>query len=73
MVPAMPSPAFAILDDFLDEDEWTALWTHFQFAEMHPVSRLVGAWKLDDGVPLGGKEIVTPARNAELATSRSSS
>jgi hypothetical protein len=62
----MSEPSLLIIDDFLDEDDWTAVWTEFQFAEMHPVSRTVGAWKLDDGVPLGGLEVVTPARNTEL-------
>ena len=54
------------VDDFLDEEAWTEVWTHFQFAELSPVSRTAGAWKLGDGVPLGGEEIVTPARNAEI-------
>ena len=48
-----------IVDDFLDEEAWTEVWTHFQFAELSPVSRTAGAWKLGDGVPLGGEEIVT--------------
>ncbi len=61
-----PEPAFRIVDDFLDEDAWTALWTHLQFDELHPVTRTSGAWKLDDGVPLGGQEIITPKRDAEL-------
>ena len=62
----MSKPLLKILDNFLDEEEWTALWTEFQFAELHPVSRTVGAWKLGDGVPLGGQEIVTPTRDEEL-------
>jgi len=49
-----------VVDEFLDEETWTALWTDFQFMELHPVSRATGAWKLDDGVPLGGDEIVVP-------------
>ncbi|MDG1049510.1 MAG: 2OG-Fe(II) oxygenase [Planctomycetota bacterium] len=63
---ADPSPSVLIVDDFLDEEAWTEVWTHFQFAELSPVSRTAGAWKLGDGVPLGGDEIVTPARDAEL-------
>ena len=63
----MANPTLRIIDDFLDEEEWTALWTEFQFAELHPVSRTVGAWKLSDGVPLGGQEIITPPREADLA------
>jgi hypothetical protein len=55
-----------IFDDFLDDEEWTTLWTDFQFADLHPVSRTAGAWKLSDGVPLGGQEIITPDRDAEL-------
>ena len=52
-------PSFRVIDDFLDEREWTELWSHFQFAELHPVTRTRGAWKLDDGVPLGGEEVRT--------------
>lgn len=51
-------PSFRVIDDFLDEEVWTAVWTHFQFLELLPVSRGAGAWKLDDGVPLGGHELV---------------
>ena len=50
-------PGFRVIDDFLDEPTWTALWTQFQFAELRPVSRTHGAWKLDDGVPLAGEEV----------------
>ncbi len=59
-------PQFRVIDDFLPEPEWTELWTHFQFAELHPVTRTRGAWKLDDGVPLGGEEIRTPPRGAAM-------
>lgn len=55
-------PSFRIIDDFLDEPEWTELWSHFQFAELLPVTRTRGAWKLDDGIPLGSEEIITSAR-----------
>lgn len=51
---------FLVLDDFLDEDSWTRLWTEFQFLELNAVTRTTGAWKLDDGVPLGGRELVLP-------------
>ena len=54
-----PSSEVLIVDDFLDEEAWTEVWTHFQFADLSPVSRTAGAWKLGDGVPLGGDEIVT--------------
>ena len=57
-------PALLVLDDFLDEEAWTDVWTMFQFTDLAPVTRTAGAWKLDDGVPLGGDEIVTPARDA---------
>lgn len=50
-------PHFRVIDDFLDEREWTELWSHFQFTELLPVTRTRGAWKLDDGVPLGGEEV----------------
>lgn len=58
-------PNFCVIDDFLDEAAWTALWTEFQFMELLPVSRTRGAWKLSDGVPLGGQELLTPTK-AEL-------
>jgi hypothetical protein len=51
-------PNFHIVDDFLDEPTWTQVWTDFQFMELHPVTRTLGAWKLEDGVPLGGLEAV---------------
>jgi hypothetical protein len=51
-------PQFRVVDDFLGEDAWSELWTHFQFVELLPVTRSLGAWKLDDGVPLGGHELV---------------
>ena len=60
------SPSFLVLDDFLDEEAWTEVWTMFQFVELAPVARTAGAWKADDGAPLGGDAIVTPARDAEL-------
>jgi hypothetical protein len=64
-VPAtIEHPHFRVVDDFLPEDEWTQVWTHFQFVELLPVTRSLGAWKLDDGVPLAGHEIVTNGRNA---------
>lgn len=56
-------PHFRVIDDFLAPDEWTEVWTHFQFVELLPVTRSLGAWKLDDGVPLAGHEIVTPGRD----------
>ncbi|MEM7517607.1 MAG: hypothetical protein AAF368_11885, partial [Planctomycetota bacterium] len=62
----MTKPLLKIIDNFLSEEEWTALWTEFQFAELAPISRTAGAWKLEDGVPLGGQEIVTPTRDEEL-------
>ena len=61
------SAPYLIVDDFLDEDEWSDVWSMLQFTELAPVSRTKGAWKLDDGVPLGSDEIVTPPRDAELA------
>ncbi len=61
------SPAYLIIDDFLDEEAWTDVWTMLQFADLAPVARTDGAWKLDDGAPLGGDVIVTPARDAEIA------
>lgn len=68
-MPALPDgtidhPSFRVIDDFLGVPEWTELWSHFQFAELHPVTRTRGAWKLDDGVPLGGAEIRTAPRGS---------
>ncbi|MEM6674748.1 MAG: 2OG-Fe(II) oxygenase [Planctomycetota bacterium] len=62
----MTDAEILIIDDLLDDEAWTEVWTMFQFADLAPVTRTAGAWKLDDGVPLGGDEIVTPARDAEL-------
>ena len=62
----MSNPNFTVIDDFLNEEEWGALWTEFQFMELNPVSRTVGAWKLNDGIPLGGDQIVTPTKDQEL-------
>lgn len=58
-------PSFRVIDDFLEEDEWTEVWSHFQFMELLPVTRSRGAWKLDDGVPLGGHELCTDSRDPE--------
>ncbi len=58
-------PRFVVVDDFLDEPTWTAVWTAFQFDELHPVSRTSGAWKLDDGVPLGGAEVTRSRRELD--------
>jgi len=60
-------PRFRVVDDFLDGEAWTEVWTHFQFVELLPVSRMAGAWKLDDGAPLGGHEIVSPGREPRPA------
>ncbi len=57
---------YLVIDDFLDEGAWTELWSMLQFADLAPVSRTRGAWKLDDGVPLGSDEIITPPRTCEL-------
>lgn len=58
-------PHFRVIDDFLAPDEWTQIWTHFQFVELLPVTRSLGAWKLDDGVPLAGHELVTDGRDPD--------
>ena len=60
-----PPVRFRVLDDFLEEEAWTEVWTHLQFEELHPVTRTSGAWKLEDGVPFGGQEIVAPNPDAE--------
>ncbi len=62
----MQADSFAIVDDFLDEETWSALWTDLQFVDLAPVSRTAGAWKLQDGVPLGGQEVLTPTRDEPL-------
>lgn len=63
MAETFDHPNFRIVDDLLDEDSWTEVWSDFQFAELHPVTRTLGAWKLDDGVPLGGAEEVVDRAN----------
>lgn len=70
MTVTIDHPQFRIIDDFLDESTWTDVWTHFQFVDLLPVSRTHGAWKLDDGVPLGGHEIVTDDREVDAAHDR---
>jgi len=50
--------SFTVIDDFLPEDAWSGLWTEFQFMDLLPVSQGAGAWKLDDGVPLGSEEVL---------------
>ena len=64
---AIDHPSFRVIDDFLDEDDWTALWTDFQFMDLLPVTRSRGAWKLDDGVPLAGHEITTTDRDPDAS------
>jgi hypothetical protein len=58
MSDTLSHPNFSIIDDFLDEESWTQLWSAFQFMSLLPVTRTSGAWKLDDGVPLAGEELV---------------
>ena len=67
MAATFDHPNFRVVDDFLDEDTWTQVWSDFQFVPLHPVTRTLGAWKLDDGVPLGGDEVVI-ARGQEPST-----
>jgi Rps23 Pro-64 3,4-dihydroxylase Tpa1-like proline 4-hydroxylase len=57
-------PSFGVIDDFLDEEVWTSVWTDFQFMDLHPVTRTLGAWKLEDGVPLGGDEIIASSEGS---------
>jgi Rps23 Pro-64 3,4-dihydroxylase Tpa1-like proline 4-hydroxylase len=57
-------PNFRVIDDLLDEETWTSVWSDFQFMELHPVTRTLGAWKLDDGIPLGGNEAVVARTEA---------
>lgn len=66
MALSLDHPNFRVVDDLLDEDTWTAVWSDFQFMDLHPVTRTQGAWKLDDGVPLGGDETIV-ARSVEIA------
>ncbi len=65
-------PNFSVVDDFLDEESWTQLWTAYQFMDLLPVTRSSGAWKLDDGVPLAGKEAIVGRREENEASSPSS-
>ena len=59
-------PLCVILDDFLEIEGWEHVWSALQFCDLHPVTRGAGAWKLDDGVPLGGEELVV-AQDADPA------
>ncbi|MFT4511393.1 MAG: hypothetical protein ACI89X_004131 [Planctomycetota bacterium] len=72
MAATFDHPNFRVVDDFLDEETWTRVWSDFQFLPLHPVTRTLGAWKLDDGVPLGGEEIVV-AREQQAVDSASAS
>lgn len=65
MAATFDHPNFRVVDDFLDEATWTQVWSDFQFLQLHPVTRTLGAWKLDDGVPLGGEEIVVAREASE--------
>ncbi len=58
MAEAIEHPHFTVIDDFLEEEDWTRLWSDYQFMDLMPVSRTGGAWKLEDGIPLGGRECV---------------
>jgi hypothetical protein len=73
MAATFDHPNFRVVDDFLDEETWTQVWSDFQFLQLHPVTRTLGAWKLDDGVPLGGEEIVMPREPQEPAAGLASS
>ena len=73
MAATFDHPNFRVIDDFLDEETWTQVWSDFQFLQLHPVTRTLGAWKLDDGVPLGGEEIVMPREPQEPAAGPASS
>lgn len=67
MAATFDHPNFRVVDDFLEEQAWTQVWSDFQFLQLHPVTRTLGAWKLDDGVPLGGEEIVVPRESQSSA------
>ncbi|MCH2110641.1 MAG: 2OG-Fe(II) oxygenase [Polyangiaceae bacterium] len=56
---------YTIIDDFLEEDLWTKVWSAYQFTDLLPVTQTSGAWKLDDGIPLGGREIILPRHRKE--------
>ena len=53
-------PSAVVIDGLLDEEAWGEVWTAFQYMDLWPVTRGAGAWKLDDGVPMGGEELVVP-------------
>ena len=40
-----------IVDDLLDEEAWTEVWSHFQFADLAPVSRTAGVHPRERGKP----------------------
>lgn len=54
--------AFVIYDDALDDDAWSQVWTHFQFASLMPVTVTQGAWKIENGQPLAGEEFHSAPR-----------
>ncbi len=70
MALTLDHPNFRVIDDLLDEETWTSVWSDFQFMELHPVTRTLGAWKLDDGVPLGGNEAVVARTDASVGDGR---
>lgn len=68
----LKAPGLLVMDDVLDEDAWSEVWTYFQFEDLAPTTRTDGAWRLEDGDVLAGPEFhgaapwVDAAREAEL-------
>jgi len=64
-----------VLDDVLDDQAWSEVWTYFQFEDLAPTTRTDGAWRLQDGDVFAGPEFhaahpdLPPDRAAELEDS----
>ena len=56
-----------MFDEVLDEDTWSQVWTYFQFEDLAPVTRVDGAWKLEDGEVLAGPDFHRAAPGYEEA------
>lgn len=69
---SLKTPGLLVIDDVLDEEAWSEVWTYFQFEDLTPTTRTDGAWRLEDGQVLAGPEFhgaspwLAPEREAAL-------
>jgi hypothetical protein len=56
VIETLKAPGLLVLDDVLDEDAWSEIWTYFQFEDLAPTTRTDGAWRLEDGGVLAGPD-----------------